>query len=72
MRILVIEDEADLLAGLATALRDDGYAVDTALRGDDGLEKALACDYDAIVLDLMLPGLDGWQVLDRQIGRAHV
>lgn len=65
MRILVVEDEPRLLRNLAKALREEGYAVDTAEAGDDGLFKAETYDYDAIVLDIMLPGLDGWQVLDR-------
>ena len=65
MRILVVEDEPDLLAGLALALRKQGYAVDAATDGEDGLFQALANDYDAIVLDIMLPRLDGWTVLTR-------
>jgi two-component system OmpR family response regulator len=65
MRILVIEDEPDLLASVAQALREEGYAVDTANNGDDGLFNAEGTDYDAIVLDVMLPGLDGWEVLRR-------
>ena len=65
MRILVIEDEPDLLASLAKALREEGYAVDTAADGEDGLYKAESWDYDALVLDVMLPGLDGWAVLQR-------
>ena len=65
MRVLIIEDEADLLASLAKALREEGYAVDTAADGEDGLFKARSCDYDSIVLDVMLPRLDGWQVLQR-------
>ncbi len=65
MRLLVVEDEADLLAGLASALREEGYAVDTAADGEDGLFKAESADYDAIVLDVMLPALNGWQVLER-------
>jgi len=65
MRILVVEDEPDLLRGLTRALRDEGYAVDTAANGDDGLYKAIEVNYDAIVLDVMLPKLDGWTVLER-------
>ena len=65
MRILVVEDEPRLLRNLAKALREEGYAVDTADAGDDGLYKAESCDYDAIVLDVMLPRLDGWEVLAR-------
>ena len=65
MRLLVVEDEPDLLAGLARALRKQGYAVDTAADGEDGLYKAETADYDAIILDVMLPILDGWQVLTK-------
>src|SRR3954463_16024642 len=65
MRILVVEDEPDLLNGLARALRDEGYAVDTATNGEDGLFSAECIDYDAIVLDVMMPKLDGWEVLSR-------
>jgi len=65
MRVLVVEDEPDLLGSLSKALREDGYAVDTAPDGDDGLYKAENYDYDAIVLDIMLPGIDGWELLRR-------
>jgi len=65
MRILVIEDEPDLLRSLAMALRDEGYAVDTATNGEDGLFNAVTIAYDAILLDVMLPKLDGWEVLRR-------
>src|SRR6266568_5239120 len=65
MRILVVEDEPCLLRNLAKALREEGYAVDTAEAGDDGLFNAETYDYDAIVLDVMLPRLDGWEVLAR-------
>lgn len=65
MRLLVVEDEARLLRNLAKALCEEGYAVDTAADGEEGLYKAENTNYDAIVLDVMLPGLDGWQVLER-------
>ncbi len=65
MRLLVVEDEPDLLAGLVRALHKQGYAVDTAADGEDGLYKAQSTDYDAIVLDVMLPRLDGWELLAR-------
>jgi two-component system OmpR family response regulator len=65
MRLLVVEDEPDLLAGLVRALRKQGYAVDTATDGEEGLDKAKSTDYDAIVLDVMLPRLDGWELLAR-------
>ena len=65
MRILIVEDEPDLLRSLAQALREEGYAVDPAADGEDGLFKAESYDYDAIVLDVMLPKLDGWELLKR-------
>jgi two-component system, OmpR family, response regulator len=65
MRILIVEDEPDLLRALAQALREEGYAVDTASDGEDGLFKAENWEYDAIVLDVMLPKLDGWELLRR-------
>lgn len=65
MRILIIEDEPDLQRALAMALRDEGYAVDTSADGEDGLFNAETISYDAIVLDVMLPKLDGWEVLRR-------
>src|SRR5437867_9371738 len=65
MRILIVEDEPDLLSSLAKALREEGYAVDTANDGEEGLYKAESYDYDAVVLDVMLPKLDGWGVLEK-------
>ena len=65
MRILIVEDEPDLLHALARAVRDAGYAVDMADNGEDGLFNAENTDYDAIILDVMLPKLDGWEVLRR-------
>lgn len=65
MRLLVVEDEPDLLAGLVRALRKQGYSVDTAPDGGEGLDKAESTDYDAIVLDVMLPRIDGWELLAR-------
>jgi two-component system, OmpR family, response regulator len=63
MRVLVVEDEPPLLNVVAQALREAGYAVDEAADGEEGLYKAKAWDYDAIVLDVMLPKRDGWSVL---------
>lgn len=65
MRLLVIEDEPVQLMALAHALREAGYAVDTSDEGEDGLFKARNWEYDAVVLDAMLPRLDGWEVLRR-------
>ena len=71
MRILLVEDEPRLLRTLAKALREEGYAVDTAEHGADGLYKAQNYSYDAIVLDVMLPQLDGWTVLERIRRQKH-
>jgi two-component system OmpR family response regulator len=65
MRLLIVEDEPDLLSVLVRAARKEGYAVDAAADGEEGLFKAQATDYDAIVLDIMLPRLDGREVLTR-------
>jgi two-component system, OmpR family, response regulator len=65
MRVLVVEDEPDLLGSLLKALREDDYAADGAPDGEEGLYKAEANEYDAIVLDVMLPGIDGWELLRR-------
>ena len=58
-KILLVEDEEKLIANLADKLRAEGYDVFTALDGDTGWEMARADSYDLIVLDIMLPGLDG-------------
>ncbi|MFA6286251.1 MAG: response regulator transcription factor [Opitutaceae bacterium] len=63
MRLLVIEDDPALLRSLAATFREEGYAVDTADDGAEGLRKARQGSYDAVVLDVMLPKLDGWGVL---------
>jgi len=65
MRVLLIDDEADLVEVLQRALVEEGYACDVALDGATGLHKAESWDYDAIVLDLMLPGVDGSSLLAR-------
>jgi two-component system, OmpR family, response regulator len=65
MRVLIIEDEPDLLKSLARGLRDEGYAVDCSDNGEDGLFNAQLNDYDAILMDVMLPKLDGWQILEK-------
>jgi DNA-binding response OmpR family regulator len=65
MRVLVVEDEERLAAGLRTGLEAEGFAVDVAGTGTDGLFLAQEHPYDAVLLDLMLPGLDGYQVCRR-------
>ena len=65
MKLLLIEDEEDLRSVLLDDLREEGYTLEAESNGEDGLLRALHFDYDLILLDVMLPGLDGWQVLER-------
>jgi two-component system, OmpR family, response regulator len=65
MRVLVVEDEKKLGELLGRGLREEGYAADVADRGEAALWMARAVDYDAIVLDVMLPGVDGFDVCRR-------
>lgn len=63
MRVLVIEDEPQLARAIRESLQSAGFVVDEAYDGEDGLHAATHVDYNAIVLDLMLPKLDGWEIL---------
>lgn len=63
MRVLVVEDSARLREAVARALRRTGYAVDEADNGEDGLWRAKTIEYDAMILDLMLPRMNGLDVL---------
>ncbi|MDA8410217.1 MAG: response regulator transcription factor [Treponema sp.] len=65
MRILLIEDEAGIADFVSRGLREAGYAVDVADDGPSGLESALAADFDLVLLDIMLPGMDGITLLRR-------
>jgi two-component system, OmpR family, response regulator len=65
MRILVIEDDVKTASFIRKALRGEGFAVDVCHNGDDGLHLAETTPYDALVLDIMLPGRDGLSVLRR-------
>jgi DNA-binding response OmpR family regulator len=65
MRVLVVEDEGDLARALKRALEEEGFAVDLSFDGEDGLFRATEIAYDAIILDLMLPRINGWDVLRR-------
>ncbi len=65
MRVLVVEDEAKLAQLLARGLREEGYAVDVTGRGEESLWMAKANPYDAILLDVMLPGADGFEICRR-------
>jgi two-component system copper resistance phosphate regulon response regulator CusR len=63
MRILIVEDEPKTGAYLLKGLQESGYVADLARNGPDGLHLAQERDYDLIVLDVMLPQMDGWKVL---------
>ena len=65
IRILVVEDEEAIRAGLIDVLVFHGYDVDSAATGPDGLEKALTGRFDLVLLDIMLPGIDGYEICDR-------
>lgn len=77
MRILIVEDDELLAAGLAISLALPGYAVDRAVSGEKALLSLGTENYDLVVLDIGLPGQDGFAVLRKLrerglIGRAHV
>jgi two-component system copper resistance phosphate regulon response regulator CusR len=65
MRVLVVEDELKTGEYLSKGLTESGFVVDLARTGSEGLHMATEGDYDLVVLDVMLPGLDGWTVLRR-------
>src|SRR3954464_5971547 len=62
-RVLVVEDNADLAFAVTTALQSEGFDVDVAGTGPDGVARARDRDADLIILDLMLPGFDGYRVI---------
>ena len=64
MRILVIEDEPRILGFLVRGLEGEGFSVDAARNGGEGLKRASRDNYDLVLLDLLLPGLDGLSVLN--------
>jgi DNA-binding response OmpR family regulator len=68
MRVLLVEDESKVARFIARGLTEERYAVDTAADGTSGVELATTYHYDVVILDLMLPGLNGTEVL-RQIRR---
>lgn len=72
MRLLYVEDEIDILESTAKRLRSEGHTVDCCERGDEALDFIEMTEYDAIILDIMLPGLDGIEVLRkmRQAGNT--
>ena len=64
-RLLIVEDEEAIRSGLVDVFVYHGFAVDTAEQGNDGLNKALSGQYDLILLDVMLPGIDGFEICNR-------
>ena len=71
MKILLVEDEAAIARVIKRGLEQARYTVDTAADGDSGLERALENEYDLIILDLMLPGTDGWRICDELRARRR-
>jgi DNA-binding response OmpR family regulator len=65
MRVLVVEDYPPVRKAIVTALRENGYTVDETEDGNTGLEMATTREYDVVVLDLMLPGMDGIELLEK-------
>ncbi|MDA7865940.1 response regulator transcription factor [Akkermansiaceae bacterium] len=65
MRVLVVEDQDELREVVAETLREESFAVDESADGEEGLYKALNWDYDIVVLDVMMPMMDGWEVLEK-------
>src|SRR4051812_49981364 len=65
MRVLIVEDEIKLAGLIRRGLREEGMAADVAAKGEDALWMAGATEYDAILLDVMLPGLDGFQTCSK-------
>ena len=71
MRILVVEDDVKMAGLLHRGMVEEGHAVDVARNGDDALWMPRAVEYDAIVLDLLLPGIDGFEVRGRRTRRER-
>ena len=71
MRILLVEDERKVASFIARALRENSYAVDVAETGEKGLEQATDVTYDAILLDVRLPGMSGMELQRRLSGDGN-
>lgn len=71
MRVLIVEDEPDLAATLRKTLAESGFSVDVTADGEEALWRAEGTAYDAIVLDLMIPIVDGWEVMRRIRARGN-
>src|SRR5215208_4700012 len=71
MRVLVVEDEIKMASLIRRGLRSEGLAADVAIKGEDALWMAGSTTYDAIVLDVMLPGIDGFETCRRRPRRPR-
>lgn len=65
MKILIIEDDKEINEALKEGLEDESYAVDSCLDGEDGYHTAMAEEYDLIILDVMLPSMNGFEVCQK-------
>lgn len=72
MRIFYAEDERDILESTTRHLKAEGHSVDTCIRGDEAMDYLEMTEYDAVILDIMLPGLDGLEILRRACARPAV
>src|SRR3954463_9276828 len=70
MRVLVVEDEVKMASLIRRGMREEGLAADVGVKGEDALWMAQATGYDAIVLDVMLPGIDGFETCRRLRGEG--
>ena len=71
MRILVVEDQDDLREIVVETLREESFATDSSPDGEEGLYKALNWDYDLVILDILMPVMDGWEVLQKLRARKQ-
>ena len=71
MRLLIVEDEARLASALQRGLSNEGFTVDVAHTGPDGLHAAQETAYDAVILDIMLPGLSGYRIIEHLRGAEN-
>jgi two-component system, cell cycle response regulator CtrA len=71
MRVLLVEDDTTTAKSIELMLKSEGFVVDTTNLGEDGLEIGKLYDYDIVILDLMLPDMDGYEVLGRLRGATR-